>query len=304
MAELDYLLPLRVQRPVFDYGGVLSQAADIKGRNLANEGQATTNALSALRLGEATDQNNALEAFRAATAAGDPSAPDKLAGFPDVQVQVYDALDRMADRDRQAAVRRGLRIAEAAKTVAGLPEGSPERVTAWNEQLGLLHKKGDITEEQYKTFYGNPSDLIIDQALSLGQTVEQFIADRAARRPKRYGDLSIAEKLKIDDEINKRAKAGLSDWDTVDETEMAGRRRRARDEVLREYGITSDPFDSQPNNVAAGPVKTTAGGGAAKVAPMPGPEEIARPASQEEFDALPSGAYFVNPATGAVMRKR
>lgn len=39
-------------------------------------------------------------------------------------------------------------------------------------------------------------------------------------------------------------------------------------------------------------------------APGGGQDSPARPTTQQEFDALPSGALFVNPADGRVMRKK
>ena len=177
---VDNQLALSVKPWTFDAGNALQQAGDIRGKELANQGQVTSNQLNSLQLREATGRANALEGFRTT---GDPAA---LKGYPDIQVDLYEALDKLKGRELEQAVQKGKTLAQRALRVAQIPEGAPERVEAWNQVLDESVEDGLIDEDQAAQYYGKPSDLIIDQVLKMGQTVDQFMADKEAKNSKAY----------------------------------------------------------------------------------------------------------------------
>lgn len=312
------------ERPRFNAVGALDAAEKIRSSRLANEGSALTNQLSRIKVNEATDQHNALQAYRDARAGGDPNAMSRLARYPELASQMGETLLKMDKVDRDRAIIRGLQLADAAKSVALLPPGSEERRTMWNTQLDRLKERGVIGQEQYDAFYDKPSDLVLDQALAGGEALEDFIKrhnERPGKRdlqtiykdgkeqkgyfdangewadvggpkggdtqPKSYADLTFDQKQEVDKIVNDRLEIGISEYDPPTAKEMNKRRRKIRQDVLREY--------------FGAPDKTTAPGTRKSPVEFQGStaDEINR-----EFEALESGAWFINPADGKLMQKR
>lgn len=244
------MLALQVKPWDFDYGAIAAQGENMIGARLANEGRVMDNALSRLTLDEAEGKYGALGDFRAARAAGDENALDALKAYPEMQLEMRKALDGMTDADRDEALRRGLLIADAARSVATLPAGSVERHRAWNQALDDLLEAGIIDDQQHQSFYDNPSDLVLDQALSMGQSLEQFIADRRAtakaKVPRTYGSLTLDEKLAIDKEARSLVEAGIPEYmsGTLDQAELQRRFEEARKSLLKQYGL--DPEGAGP----------------------------------------------------------
>ena len=124
-----------------------------------------------------------------------------------------------------------------------------------------------------------------------------------------YDDAS-AELQDINNQINtlKQKNGGFTPGPTSPDWKDMDRLLKARNETSSKRLQAKQKYDGvlrQGRGAAAagGP----AGGGGA---PTPGPQggasqdAPAKPSTQEDFDALPSGAYFVNPSDGRVLQKK
>lgn len=303
-------LALAVKPWQFDSAGeTAAKGEGILAARQMREGRAMDNALGKLKLDEAIGQAGALDAYRDRSAAGDPNALEALAGYPDLAAGMRKAIDEMDDADREAAHRQTLALAGAAAKASVYPEGSLGRTQAWQQQLDELHSSGEIDDDDYETMKAaDPTDEMIDDIFRTSMSLDQAIAEWTKERASpTYDDLPLADKLKIDEEARKRAEAGLSEYDTVPGDEMEARVKAARDDILREYGYLPAADDepagvSVPKGGAPTPLAKS-DRGVPSIAAAFTKEKPATPASQEDFDALPVGAFYVNPADGLTYQK-
>jgi len=71
---------------------------------------------------------------------------------------IYD--DRLYDMARRAA------------PLLALPKNSPQRLEGWNSDVQDYFDKGWIDQNQYERWFNNPSDLVLQQAVDAGRTIE------------------------------------------------------------------------------------------------------------------------------------
>lgn len=75
----------------------------------------------------------------------------------------YAAMDK-ADQEKLTS-HLGM-LGEAARTVAALPDGSPEQKAEWNSRLDHLHANGVITDNQWRAYkQSGPSALVLNQVM-------------------------------------------------------------------------------------------------------------------------------------------
>ena len=288
----NYLAALDIQPWKFDSGAETAMKGEaVIGSQLANEGrrldiagQGINNALGAMKLDDATGEYNALKGFREKQGAGDPTALGELDPYPEIKLKMKAAIDAMPSAQRAEAHRQAMRLAEAAMSVAALPEGSVERDRRWQQQLASLKQDGVVDDEDMASL-ADPSDEVLDQIFTSAQTLDEAIAEWKKDKGKAagYADLPLADKLKIDEEARKRAETGLSDYDTVPPDEMQKRIDDARAQILSEYGLAV-------GGAAAGitTIPKTAGAGKVDLGAPPLTPSAVPPAS--EAAAPPSSA--------------
>lgn len=302
MVELQTQMPLAIKRPVFDVPSALKDAAAIHGAELQNQGtsllntgRAQSNALGAMQLEETQGEMSALGNYRKQAAAGDPNAPQALAGYPELQLKMRTALDGMKKADQDEMIAEAQMMAHAAQSWASLPVGSPERQQAHDDQIDGLLQNGVIDDATHDKLYGQPpSKDMTNQLLLLGLTTQQYMEDRRAKdkeaeaqRPKTYDELPLADKLKIDQEARLAVEAAIPKGATrpVPAAEMRARIKAARNDILQQYGLAPD--DSEPII-----------GGNAPIGSAGGPPAAATPPAAASPGAT---TRAVNPDTGEIV---
>ena len=285
MAEIESRLPLMVRGFSVDPANAIASAQNVRGKMLANEAAAIDNAtlgrrnelalsraemsneLAGLELGEARSKLGAMNEFRAARAAGDENATEKLAAYPEMQLQMEETLNSLEEQDRIDVVQRGRRVADAARTVMNLPAGSQQQKDAWNAAVQELADNGDLDPAMAESFMDNPSPLVLNQALRMGETIEQYIARQDAekqaalakseKRPTNEEDLTLSQVLEIDKQANDRVKAAQGNSITpLDPAEARTLYQEARNDILRSLGIK--PKSAKPKKKGKGGGETSA----------------------------------------------
>lgn len=326
-------LALLAKNPQFDLGTVLGNAQRLRAgeQQIANadvQGQ-----LNRLKLGEEQDRTSALAAFRdAGGVKGGMAAADTLSGQPDLYASVVDLHRKLsADPEKQKRLEQtATKISLAADRVARLPEGSRERLAAWNETLETFRKDGTINDGQYRQWYGHPSALVLEQAMSLGMAMKDVIA----RRDKESGGgLTPKDRLDIEGKVNDFSKNyfGSNNYSFLSKEQVAERDKATADyrqKLIDELGGGAKPkigadagnvldltrrtppgaeapalsapniFDNTPMAQQGGP-QNGGGDGSSKE----GAVQFTPGSEKAEFDALPVGSWFVNPADGRVLIK-
>lgn len=314
-------IALQVKNPEFDYPGLAHAAQAYRRGEMSNE-------LAGIKLNEARDESTALGNYRKSLQADDPNALDQLKTYPEIQQKIFDAFDGMTPKDYQAARKRASRFGEAARNITMFAPGSPEREAAWRDEIDKLEKEGDIdsaTAERMRT--SGSDDLIIHQALMVDEYVKQY----AGKNAKGELDAAKLEQTKArTEQIRQQMADDSADADTPDELTKA-RIAEIRARTLRGEGkayleiqkaVTerrkslglNDPFNFTDDDARQkaeaelkqfeDDLKTAIYKGEQAGTVEGGPDEIARPASQAEFDALPVGAVFINPKDGKRYRKK
>lgn len=185
-------LALQLTQPNFDAASDLrsGQAVVAGQQDLAAGGM--KNQLSALNLQEETGKQTALNDYRAAAKAGDKNAISKLAGYPEVQAQIHDALAKMKPDQALAATNKANAFGTAAMYVSSFAPGSPERAAAWTKAVDDLAKNGHIDKSQAEYWKKTgPSDVLIQQAMTVKDAVASYnkVQDTADLTPKDLLDI-------------------------------------------------------------------------------------------------------------------
>lgn len=231
-------LALYAKNPEINFPGMAAAGQDYRLGEQTFESNAIANSLARMRAGAEQGELGALAAYRAAAEKGDANALDTLRGYPEIQSRFHTALKSLKAEDQEAALRRGTEIAQAAQRVAALPPGSDARLNAWNAELDGLRKRGIISQQHYETYYNNPSDMVLDQALSLGQTVKEFTTARG--KPAGVPGLTPEQLIKIDEQVNDYIQnyfGGSSALTYLDPDQLAAREQAAnifRQRLIRE----------------------------------------------------------------------
>lgn len=312
---MTQLIALQTKVPTFDLqqtlrGGQEVQAGELKlqaARNAAMLDDANTRA----ELGK----TNALERYRFRREKGMGGAEKELAGFPELQKQLDDAFSGMTPDEFAAAKERAFVFGEAARKVGMFSPGTPERAEMWDRVIRDLYDAGFLDKETAEaSIRGGPNDLIIDQAL----TVEEYVKKHAG--PKRekvstgkagkadtsdgMGEAEEGRRLRaIETRLSKMRDNGAPEDEIAAEEKRLRKiyeleptsTNRAKDRNTTQFDLMTDP--NAP--LVKGGKKT------APAAGKPGAtrDNPAKITSQADYDALPPGYYFINPADGAKMRK-
>lgn len=142
--------------------------------------------LADMELSRAKQGQTLLSDYTSRKAGGDPRAIEALDARPDIQTQVIQARNALAESDRAAFDNRAMRIAKAAQEVSVVSDPQ-EKVATWNRKLDELKQDGLIDEARYRDLYGKPSDEVIKQAEAGGLAVKDFIALRQSERERAAG---------------------------------------------------------------------------------------------------------------------
>ncbi|MDO8535069.1 MAG: hypothetical protein Q7S17_10075 [Xanthobacteraceae bacterium] len=172
---VDSTIALQVRPPeVSDLSTTLLRAYQIKNAQQQNELQPLRmqqmqqqTALGGVQLQNAQERQGALSDYSMRKKAGDPRAQEALAAQPDLMHQVFQNMDSERQQRIQA-------IGDSAKAVYPL-RGTPQFKEAWQREMDNLQKKGVIDDMTYKQWRDNPSDLALNQALSMGAGLETYL---------------------------------------------------------------------------------------------------------------------------------
>lgn len=270
MVSIDTSLPFKVKGFNFDPANAFAAAQQTKGQILSNESRELTNrgaemqnAMSGMQLEEATGQFNAMQDYRKRAAGGDANATDALKAYPELQLNVAKALDGLDEHERFQVVSKGKDVAEAARRVSAYPEGSPERAKAWNSELDRLLAEGDITQEWADANRDNVSQADLDEALQMGETLDQYIArkdaekkaalEEAKARPKTEADLTLSQRLEIEQAARERVKAQIGSSLAPPDPEVSRQMFiDAKNDILNGLGI-------KPSDATVTPTPTEGG---------------------------------------------
>ena len=163
------------------------------------------NQLEALKLNEVTEKTNALSAYRNAVRAGDENALKTLDPYPEIQSQLYTALQSMKPDEVEAAAARTRALGRAANTMKALV-GKPEYADTLDQVLGGLVEQGYATPLEAETWKRaeNP-DFLIEQALTAEQMIDRYLDEQ------KKGKLTADQSLKVEDAVDKFRKAYFGD---------------------------------------------------------------------------------------------
>src|SRR3990167_403735 len=139
------------------------------------------NQLADIGLKEKTEQTSALSAYRNAIRAGDENAFKTLDPYPEIQSQLYAALQSMKPDEIEAAAARVRSFGAAARTMKGFVAGTSEYAEALDQVLGGLVEQGYATPLEAETWKraDNP-DFLIEQALTAEQMVTRYLDEQKA----------------------------------------------------------------------------------------------------------------------------
>jgi hypothetical protein len=154
-----------------------AQGANARDFELRNAPQRSE--LEALKLQDEIGGQSALAGYRKQQVAGDPNALDTLKGYPKVQKDMYEVFDGMKPEEYMFAKKKARLITRAAQYVQSIddktPAGKQAKIEAWNDSLKVLREEQAIDDRQYKQMIAaGPSDLIIQQALTVDDFVKQY----------------------------------------------------------------------------------------------------------------------------------
>lgn len=271
-------IALQVRTPQPDLAAITRAA---QGANLADikmQNEPARSELEALQLQDEIGGQKALGGYREAVAAGDPNAIDKVAAYPKMQQDLYSAFDGMAPQEFMEAKKKARAFGKAAQHVKMFPDGSPEQEQAWGASAKVLKDAGYIDDKQYNMMIeSGPSDLIIQQAMTVDQWVSQYAQkDKGDKSPEmkqleiekiraeiekinRTGADDETSKLKLDlleaqiARINAQTESEKSGDKKTTAAEMAekGRNMRAARKEIGEFAAKAMEFATTPEEIAA-----------------------------------------------------
>ena len=289
-------IALMVRGPEFDLARAHSAAEQVRGAR-------TANSLASLQLRDATDLSNAERAYRTAAQSGDPNALSNLAGYPEQQAQIFEALQSMEPDQQQGAIDRAKTFGEAARYVMSFPEGSPERVEAWNKSIGELLADEVIDQAQADSAIASgPNNMLLQQALIVEDLVKQYQDSEGGA-----DQLSDADRRQLW-QASLSAARGDNSYPPKTEEEIMAAAKLFYEEGLRILagGAEAPP----PAVVAPAPADDSANpdnqGGRPVAAPPPAPAVAAPPpvgppvdVTADPMRAIPPAPTPVAPAVGA-----
>lgn len=202
-------IALQARAPQVDLAAITNAAQDANMMDYKLQNAPARSELEALQLQDEIGGQKALGGYRDAAAAGDPNAIDKMAAYPAMQKQMYEAFDGMDPKTFMESKKRARAFGKAAQHVKSFADGSPEQEQAWGASAKVLKDAGYIDDKQFNMMIeGGPSDLMIQQALTVDEWVSQYA-------PKNKGDKSPEMKQleieKIRAEIEKINRTGADD---------------------------------------------------------------------------------------------
>jgi hypothetical protein len=277
-------IALEARAPQIDLAAIEQNAQQARARDFALQNAPARSQLEGLKLNNDIGAETALSKFNTASGAGDPNALDALKGQPALQKQMYDAFDGMSPQDFQQSRKKADAFGRAAQYVLSLPKGTPQQAQAWHDALHVLHQAGYIDDSQRKQMDdAGPSDLILNQALTVGEYVKQYTGRNAYANDVAQSKIDVANarvgELNAREETL-RANGGATDKASIAQKGMNLRaaRREISDyvnnnaptpeelaaktqEVMDFYGLTSaDTGGASPDTTQANPVPSPKSG--------------------------------------------
>lgn len=170
-------IALQVRTPQPDLAAITNaaQRAQLNDYQLRNAPMKSE--LEGLQLQDQIGGEKAMAGYRDAVGRGDPNAIKQLDGQPEMQAKMYKAFDGMSPQEFMQAAKRSTAFKNAAQHVLSLPKGSAAQEQAWNASIHVLKEAKYIDDRQFRMMQeAGPSDLIIQQALTADQWVQQYLA--------------------------------------------------------------------------------------------------------------------------------
>ena len=194
-------IALQARAPQPDLAAIERAAQGANARDYELQNAPQRSELEALKLQGDIGQESALAQYRKAQGAGDPKALDTLNAYPKVQKEMYDVFDGAAPEAFMFGRKQAKAFGRAAQYVLSFPKDSPERKEAWDESMKVLREEQFIDDRQYKQMIASgPSDLILQQALTVDEYVKQYAGKNSKVNDAEYEAL---KKDKIRAEIDK-----------------------------------------------------------------------------------------------------
>jgi hypothetical protein len=207
----------------------------------------------------------------------------------------------MSPQEAQAATDHANAMAASAQKVMAL-DGSPSQKLVYQSELNKLVQNGSLDQPTADALAAKGPDRAI---LQLAVTAPEWI--------KSYGGggyaKMLAEVKNLESQTGKNnAEGDLATAHAGYFTNMtparAAQQKAAADKTAAQTKILQsdrpDVFGTPP---AAAPAPTPDANGQTTAQPVPA-AKAAMPATQADFDALPSGALYVNPSDGQTYKKK
>lgn len=184
-------LAMNARYKPFDAPGIGQAAQLYRARELDMENAPLKNQLERMKINDEMGQQSALAGYRMqAKDAGPIDALPALDGYPEMQGQLYKALDGMDPADRVKSAKRADAFGRAAQWVLSLPNGSPEQKRAWETSLSALLKDGYIDQEVYNAgIQSGPTAEILNQALTVQELIKKYTGPQADLTRARIRDI-------------------------------------------------------------------------------------------------------------------
>lgn len=270
-------IALQSRTPMPDLAAITRAAQDANLMDYKLQNAPAQSELEGLQLQDEIGGQKALSGYRDAAGKGDPNAIDKMAAYPKMQQDLYSAFDGMDAKSFAQAQKKARAFGKAAQHVKMFPDGSPQQEQAWGASAKVLKEAGYIDDKQFNMMIeSGPSDLMIQQAMTVDQWVSQYTKKGDDKSPEmkklevdkiraeiekinRTGadDESSALKLKLleaqIDKINAQTESEKTGDKKSTAAEMAekGRNMRAARKEIGEFATKAMEFATTPEEIQA-----------------------------------------------------
>lgn len=294
----DDTVALQTKTPLVDGAQIIQQAQQsaltnqkIGEGNYSLEQAGRTNT-------EAQQKFQAVQDYQTAVKNNDPAAAQKaIQAFPDLHKTVSDAYNGQTPQQQDQEMQAAAAIAQSAQKIMSL-DGSPQQTIVFQSEIGNLVKAGAIDQKTGDALLAKGPDR---QILQLAMTAPDYV--------KAYGGGGYAKMMA--DIAHLQSETGKNNAEADKFKSQTGYFAQKGPTVAAKDKAATDRLNTQTNILKNGGVYVAPPPEPATTPPATTPpataapqDNTAKPQTQADFDAMPSGTLYVNPADDQTYKKK